>query len=77
MENLTYQQRCFGWASGHYLGEEVDKTFWDLDDDEQLEFLEENAWEPFEGYAGKELYEWINQLAWDIQNKKFPMDNDQ
>ena len=76
MKNLTYQQRCFGWASGHYLGEEVDKTFWDLDDDEQLEFLEENAWEPFEGYAGKELYQWINQLAYDIQNKLYPTKED-
>ena len=73
---LTYEQKVYQWASGHYLGEEVDKTFWDLDDDEQFEFLEENAWEPFEGYAGKELYQWINQLAWDIENKKFPMEND-
>jgi len=72
MNQLTYEQRCFGWASGHYLAEEVDKTFWKLDDDEQLEFLEENAWEPFEGYAGKELYQWINQLAYDIQNKLYP-----
>ena len=72
MNQLTYEQRCFIWASGHYLAEEVDKTFWKLDDDEQLEFLEENAWEPFEGYAGKELYQWINQLAYDIQNKLYP-----
>jgi len=76
MNELTYHQRCFGWASGHYLGEEVDETFWELDDDKQFEFLEENAWEPFEGYAGKELYQWIDQLAWDIENKKFPMEND-
>ena len=76
MNQLTYEQRCFIWASGHYLAEEVDKTFWKLDDDEQLEFLEENAWEPFEGYAGKELYQWINQLAYDIQNKLYPTKED-
>ena len=54
MTKLTYHQRCFGWASGHYLADEVDKTFWELDDDEQLEFLENNAWEPFEDYPGKD-----------------------
>ena len=76
MTKLTYHQRCFGWASGHYLADEVDKTFWKLDYDEQLEFIENNAWEPFEDYPGKDIYQWINQLAWDIENKKFPMEND-
>ena len=42
MSKLTYHQRCFGWASGHYLADEVDKTFWELDDDEQLEFAYNN-----------------------------------
>ena len=72
MNQLTYQQRCFGWASGHYLADEVDQTFWELDYDEQLEHLENNAWEPFEDYAGKDIYQWINQLAYDIQNKLYP-----
>ena len=74
-KKLTYQQRCFIWASGHYLGEEVDETFWKLDDDEKFEYLEENAWQPFEDYAGKDIYQYISQLAWDIENKKFPMEN--
>ena len=39
MNELTYHQRCFGWASGHYLADEVDKTFWELDYDEQLDQL--------------------------------------
>ena len=57
MSELTYHQRCFGWASGHYLADEVDKTFWELDYEEQLEFLENNAWEPFEDYPGKDIYQ--------------------
>ena len=43
MENLTYYQRCFIWASGHYLADEVNKTFWKLDDEQQFQYLEENA----------------------------------
>ena len=75
-KKLTYQQRCFMWASGHYLGEEVDETFWELNDNEQFEFLQENAWEPFEDYRGKDIYQWIGQLAYEIQNKLYPMEND-
>jgi|TARA_B100001989_G_scaffold237905_1_gene200893 hypothetical protein len=75
MNQLTYQQRCFGWASGHYLAEEVDKTFWQLDIEDQYQHCEDNAWEPFEDYRGKDIYQWINQLAYDIQNKLYPMEN--
>ena len=76
MEKLTLEQRCFGWASGHYLGDEVDETFWKLNDEEKFEYLEENAWEPFENYAGNDIYQWINQLAYDIKNGLFPMKGD-
>ena len=44
--------------------------------DEQLEFLENNAWEPFENYRGKDIHGWIHQLAYDIQNGLFPMKGD-
>jgi len=76
ISELTYQKRCFGWASGHYLSEEVADDFFDNAIEVQFEILEENAWEPFENYAGKDIYQYISQLAWDIENKKFPMEND-
>ena len=76
MKNLTYQQRCFIWASGFYLGEEVADDFFDNETEVQFEILEENAWEPFEGYRGKDIYQYISQLAYEIQNKLYPMEND-
>ena len=76
MENLTYQQRCFIWASGYYLSEELDPDFYELNTEEQFEALEQMAWEPFQDYRGKDIYQYISQLAWDIENKKFPMEND-
>ena len=75
-KELTYQQRCFIWASGHYLGDSLEPDFFDLETEDQFEFLEENAWEPFEDYRGKDIYQWIGQLAYDIQNKLYPMEND-
>ncbi len=47
---LTYEQQVFSWASGHYLSEEVDATFFKLDDDAQFKFLE--------GYEEREKARW-------------------
>ena len=73
---LTYEQKVYQWASGHYLGDSLEPDFFDLETEDQFEFLEENAWEPFEDYRGKDIYQWIGQLAYDIQNKLYPMEND-
>ena len=69
---LTYEQRVYQWASGHYLAEQVDKTFWKLDYDEQLEHLENNAWEPFEDYDGKDIHQYIWSLANDVIMERVP-----
>ena len=69
---LTYEQQVFGWASGHYLAEEVDATFLKLDNNAQFEYLENNAWQPFEDYEGKDIYQYIWQLANDIIMKRVP-----
>jgi len=74
--NLTYQQRCFIWASGFYLGEEVADDFFNNEIEVQFEILKENAWEPFEDYRGKDIYQYISQLAYEIQNRLYPMEND-
>tara|TARA_R100001509_G_C4777755_1_gene185278 strand:- start:439 stop:672 length:234 start_codon:yes stop_codon:yes gene_type:complete len=75
MKNLTYQQRCFIWASGHYLSEEIDPDFYELNTEEQFESLKEMAWYPFEDCRGKDIYDYIWQLAYEIENKLYPMEN--
>ena len=72
--NLTYEQKVFCWASGHYLAEEVDWTFFYLDSKAQFEYLENNAWEPFENYSGNDIHAYIYQLANDIIMKRFPQE---
>ena len=74
-KNLTYQQRCFIWASGHYLSDSLEPDFFDLETQNQFEFLQENAWHPFENYQGKDIYDYIYDLACDIENKLYPMEN--
>ena len=75
MEKLTYEQRCFIWASGHYLSEEIDPDFYELNTEEQFESLKEMAWYPFEDCRGKDIYDYIWQLAYEIENKLYPMEN--
>ena len=75
--NLTYQQRCFIWASGHYLSEELDPDFYELDTQEQFETLEQMAWQPFEDYRGKDIYDFIYSLAYDIENKLYPIETEE
>jgi hypothetical protein len=74
MPELTYQQKCFIWASGHYLSEELDPDFYDLETEDQFEVLEQMAWQPFEDYRGKDIYDYIYSLAYDIENKLYPIE---
>ena len=76
MPKLTYQQRCFIWASGHYLSDSLEPDFFDLETQDQFETLEQMAWEPFEDYRGKDIYQWIGQLAYDIENRLYPMEEE-
>ena len=50
--------------------DEVFEKFMSYDD--KVKFLEDNAWEPFEDYAGKDIYQYIWQLANDIIMKRVP-----
>ena len=60
---LTYEQKVFIWASGHFLDSEVDQYFFYLDDDAQMKYLEDNAWQPFENWTGEDLWVEIEKLA--------------
>ena len=43
---------------------------------DRYKHCEENAWEPFENYRGKDVHGWIYQLAFDIEHGLFPMKGD-
>lgn len=69
---LTYEQKVFIWASGHFLDREVDQYFFYLDYDAQFKYLEDNAWQPFENYSGNDIHAYIFQLANDVIMKRVP-----
>ena len=38
---LTYEQKVYQWASGHYLDDDVPNSFFKLSDEDQLKHLED------------------------------------
>ncbi len=73
---LTYEQKVYQWASGHYLFDNVPDSFFKISDKEQLKHLEENAWQFFEDCPGKDIHEYIWSLANDVIMKRVPDEND-
>tara|TARA_B100000405_G_scaffold168291_1_gene117733 strand:+ start:3285 stop:3515 length:231 start_codon:yes stop_codon:yes gene_type:complete len=69
---LTYEQKVYQWASGHYLDDDVPDSFFKLTIDEQLKHLEDNSWQPFEDFKGKLIHQIIWQLANDVIMKRVP-----
>ena len=73
---LTYEQKVYQWASSHYLQTEVPDSFFELKDQQQLDYLKDNAWQFFEDCHGKDIHEYIWSLANDVIMKRVPDEND-
>ena len=69
---LTYEQKVYQWASGHYLADIVPSSFFNLSEEDQLKHLEDNAWQPFEGDEPQDIHQYIWSLANDVIMKRVP-----
>ena len=61
---LTYEQKVYQWASGHYLDDDVPDSFFKLTSDEQFKYLKDNAWQFFEDCRGKDIHQYISNLSY-------------
>jgi hypothetical protein len=55
-------------ASGYYQFEDLPDNYLEIEDDEFYKLLEANAWQPFEGYMGKDIASFIESLAVEMEN---------
>jgi hypothetical protein len=55
-------------ASGFYQFEDLPDNYLELEEDEFYKLLEANAWQPFEGYMGKDIASFIESLAVQMEN---------
>ncbi len=54
-------------ASAFYQCEELPENYRELQDAELYKLLEANAWQPFEGYLGRDIDEFIESLALEFE----------
>ena len=72
---LTFEDKCFQWASGFYLTEHIPDEWFDKDEyneEDKDEFLESHLWQPFEFYSARMISKEIASLAHWIQEGKYP-----
>ena len=69
---LTYEQKVYQWASGHYLDDDVPNSFFKLSSEKQFDYLKDNAWQFFENCRGKNIHQYIWSLANDVIMKRVP-----
>ena len=73
LENFTLKtdddtQDYYRIASGFYQFEDLPDNYLELEEDEFYKLLEANAWQPFEGYMGKDIASFIESLAVQMEN---------
>jgi len=69
---LTYEQKCFQWASNQFLFEEIPDEYFEWSENTQHEHLEQYAWQPLEHYDGYKLSNIIDTLAEHIIQEIYP-----
>jgi len=72
MSELTYQQKCFQWASNQFLYEEIPDDYFEMSEEDQHTHLETYAWQPLEHYDGYKLSNIIDNLAEHIIQEVYP-----
>lgn len=59
---MTKTEACIR-AARFYLCDELPKDFDELDEQEVMNFIEENKWQPFEDWEAHGIWELIEDLA--------------
>ena len=73
---LSYEDKCFQWASNQYLFEEVPDEYFELSKEDQHQHLEDYAWEPISHHAGYRIESYIDSLASHIIEEAYPKKED-
>jgi len=66
MNEITENESIL-WASGHYLTNHLPEGFENWEEEKLDEYLLDNVWEPFEYYSANQIWEFIENLAYDFR----------
>ena len=59
--------KLFVRLSGHFLTDHLPDDFFTYEDEDQMTFIEDHAWEPFEHHLPETVYDLIDSLVYDVQ----------
>jgi hypothetical protein len=71
------EREDFEWASSFYLYDDLDDDWVNWDEEKLHSELEKLAWQPFEYWEGKDIYNEIEKLADSVREKIEKETNDQ
>ena len=69
---LSYEDKCFQWASNQFLYEGVPDEYFELSREDQHTHLEKYAWEPISHHDGYRIESYIDSLAIHIIEEMYP-----
>ena len=67
MSKLITETEALIWASGHFLCENFPEDFNNWEEEQVNKFILDNIWQPFEGYPAEDVWENIDNLAYDFR----------
>jgi len=67
MIKLITKNEALIWASGHFLCEHFPEDFINWEEEQVDKFILDNVWQPFEGYSAEDVWENIDNLAYDFK----------
>tara|TARA_R100000664_G_scaffold25587_1_gene35610 strand:+ start:542 stop:787 length:246 start_codon:yes stop_codon:yes gene_type:complete len=67
MSKLITENEALIWASGHFLCEHFPEDFINWEEEQVDKFILDNVWQPFEGYSAEDVWENIDNLAYDFK----------
>jgi hypothetical protein len=59
--------KLFIRLSGHFLSAHLPDDFFTYETEDQMQFIEDHAWEPFEHHRPETVYDLIDSLVYDVQ----------
>jgi hypothetical protein len=66
-EHEQEYNKLFTRLSGHFLCAHLPEDFFTYEDEDQMQFIEDSAWEPLEHNSPEDVYNLIDSLTYDVQ----------
>ena len=59
-------EKLFIRLSGHFLAVHLPDDFFTYEEEDQMQFIADHAWQPFEDYQPEDVYDLIDSLTGDV-----------